>query len=120
MKLIGIILAAALLCGTAQAADKDGNFHVLGSGMLTCQAYLDANDKDRLSAELWWEGYVTAMNRLTDDTWSVVGKDDPVDRVNGAIQKQCKEHPKILFTIAVHNAIQSLRDDHRVKVAPKD
>jgi hypothetical protein len=119
MKFMGIIFVAALLCDSAQAADKDGNYHVIGAGTMTCQKYLDANEKDRFFAETWWTGYVTAANRLTADTYSVVGK-DPNDRVNEAIQKQCKDHPTILFAIAVHDAVQSLYNDHRVKVAPKE
>jgi hypothetical protein len=119
MKLVGAIVAAVLLCGTAQAADKDTNYQVIGAGALNCQKYLDANDADRKFAEMWWTGYVTAVNWLTDDTWSAVGK-DPNERVNDAILRQCKEHPTKLFVIAVHDAVQSLYNDHRIKAAPKD
>jgi hypothetical protein len=120
MKLIGTILTAALLCGTAQAADKDGKFQVMGAGAIACQKYLDATDvADKKLAEMWWTGYLTALNRLTDDTWSASGK-DPNARVNDAIQKQCKDHPTELYAIAVHDAIQSLYKENRIKAAPGD
>jgi hypothetical protein len=118
MKLIGMVaLAMALLCGIAQAADKNTRFQVLGAGVMTCEAYLAANDEDRKLAEMWWTGFVTATNGLTDNTWSVVGR-DPNARVNDAIGKQCKEHPKTMFVIAVHEAIQSLYKDNRIETAP--
>ena len=120
MKLFGMIVAMALLCvGAAQAADKNTTFQVLGAGVITCQTYLDANGEDRKLAEMWWTGYVTATNGLTDDTWSVVGR-DPNARVNDAIEQQCKEHPKLMFVIAVHDAIQSLYKDNHIEVAPKE
>jgi hypothetical protein len=119
MKLIGTVLVAALLCGTAQAADKDGKFQVMGAGVLTCQKYLDANDADKKLAEMWWTGYLTAVNRLTDDTWSAAGR-DPNGRVNDAIQKQCKDHPAELYAIAAHDAIKSLYKDNHIEAAPSD
>jgi HdeA/HdeB family len=119
MKFIGTIVAAALLCGTAQAADKDTNYQVIGAGTIKCQTYLDANDTDRKFAEMWWTGYVTATNWLTADTWSIVGR-DPNNRVNDAIQKQCKDHPTMMFVVAVHDAVQTLYDSNRMKAAPKN
>jgi hypothetical protein len=120
--LMGTIVAAALLCGvaqSAQAADKDTNYQVIGAGTIKCQTYLDANDADRKLAEMWWTGYVTATNWLTADTWSSVGR-DPNNRVNDAIQKQCKDHPTMMFVVAVHDAVQSLYDANRIKAAPKN
>ena len=121
MKLIGTIFAAALLCGTAQAADKDGKFQVIGAGAITCQKYLEtnSNEADRRLTEMWWTGFVTAANLLTSDTWSVVGK-DPNARVNEALQKHCKENPNILFAIAVHDVVKSLYNDQHLKAEPKD
>ena len=92
---------------------------MLGAGVITCQTYLDSNDADRKLAEMWWTGYVTAANRLTNDAWSLIGR-DPNARVNDAIEKLCKEQPKTMFAIAVHDAIQSLYKDNQIEVAPKD
>jgi hypothetical protein len=118
MKFVGTIVAAALLCGAAaHAADKETKYQVIGAGTITCETYLGANDADRKFAEMWWTGYVTAVNWLTDDTWSAVGK-DPNARVNDAIQTQCKDHPKLMFVVAVHDAVKSLYNDNRIKDAP--
>jgi hypothetical protein len=119
MKFVGTLVAAALLCGTAQAADKDTNYQVIGAGALSCQKYLDASDTDRKFAEMWWTGYVTAVNWLTADTWSTVGK-DPNERVNDAVLRQCKATPTKLFAVAVHDAVQSLYNDHHMASSPKD
>jgi len=107
VKLFGAVLAAGLACATAQAADKNDDFQILGAGALTCQKYLDAGKQDRLYAETWWAGYATAANRLTDDTWSVVGKKS-IDDVNDMIQKQCSAHPDDLIAIAVHSVLEDL------------
>jgi len=68
---------------------------------------LDAGKQDRLYAETWWAGYATAANRLTDDTWSVIGKKS-IDDVNGMLQKECSAHPDDLIAIAVHSVLEEL------------
>jgi hypothetical protein len=107
VKLLGAVLAVVLACATAQAADNNNNFQILGAGALTCQKYLDASKQDRLYAETWWAGYATAANRLTDDTWSVIGKKS-IDDVNGMLQKECGAHPDDLIAIAVHSVLEDL------------
>ena len=107
MKLFVAALATGLVCAAAHAADKNDNFQVLGAGALTCQKYLDAGKQDRLYAETWWAGYAIAVNQLTDDTWSIVGKKS-IDDVNDMIQQECTAHTDELIAIAVHNILDGL------------
>jgi hypothetical protein len=107
VKLLGAVLATGLLCASAHAADKNDNFQILGAGASVCQKYLDAGKQDHLYAETWWAGYVSAVNRLTDDTWSIVGKNS-VDDINGLILQECTAHPDELFAIGVHNVLEGL------------
>jgi hypothetical protein len=37
-----------------------------------------------------------------------------------AIEKQCKEQPKAMFVIALHEALRSLYKDNRTEVAPEE
>ncbi len=107
MKLFGAVLATTLACASAYAADKDDNFQILGAGALTCQKYLDSGKQDRLYVETWWAGYASAVNRLTDDTWSIVGKKSVGD-VNDLIQEECTAHSDEMIAIAVHNVLDGL------------
>jgi hypothetical protein len=116
MKLFAAVLSLGLACATAHAADKDGNFQILGAGALSCQKYLDAGKQDRLYAETWWAGYRTGVNRTTDDMWSAVGKKS-VDDVNDMIEQQCKDNPDDLLAAAVQNVLDDLYKT-RTKVGP--
>ena len=107
MRLLGTALVVGLICGGAHAADKDGNFQILGAGALKCQKLLDADKQDRLYVETWWAGYVTGVNQTTDDTWRSVGKKS-VDDVNDLTQKQCTAHPDDLIGIAVHDVLEDI------------
>jgi len=107
MKLLAIVLATGLACATAHAADKDGNYQIMGAGAVKCQKYLGANKQDRLYTETWWAGYVTAINRTTDDTWSVTGKKSVAD-INTMLEKECTAHPDEVIAIAVRDVVEDL------------
>lgn len=112
-----LALAALLVGHAAQAADKNGNYHIVGAGTLPCQKYLDANEAQRTYAETWWAGYVSAMNRTTSDTWSLVGT-GAADKVNAAIGDECKAFPNELFAVAVQKVLQKIAETSRVAVGP--
>jgi opacity protein-like surface antigen len=114
--LVGAVMA--LLASTAaQAADKDGNYQILGAGVLTCQKYLDSTIEAHRNVEIWWAGYVSAMNRTTGDTWGLTGDKAPED-VNKMIDAECGGHPQELLGVAVHNVLEALYKT-RVEVSPK-
>ena len=108
MKKLLIVTVAALLAATgAKAADKNGNFQILGAGVLTCQKYLDSTIEDHRNVEIWWAGYVSAMNRTTSDTWGFTNGKSPAD-INKLVDGECGSHPPELLGIAVHNVLEGL------------
>ena len=118
MKFIGAVLASGLVCASAQAADKSGHFQTLGAGALACSKYLAADNQDKVYAETWWAGYMTAMNRWTDDTWSFEGKKS-ADDVNAMLREECAANPQELIANAVHNVLEKLYPDRR-QTGPSD
>ena len=106
-KLFVGVVVALLAPVAARAADKDGNFQILGAGVVSCQRYLDSGIEDHRNVEIWWAGYVSAMNRTTDDTWGLTGGKAPAD-VNKMIEDECSGHPQELLGIAVHNVLEQL------------
>jgi hypothetical protein len=65
-------LLATLAQTPAYAADGDGNFAIKGAGQQTCDRFLQAYDTQSRDIALyggWLEGYLTAFNQFTDDTF---------------------------------------------------
>ena len=69
----GLALAAALWLpvGLASAATSDGQFAIKGVGLMTCQQYLERREEPAIAYSLagWADGFVTALNQLTPDTF---------------------------------------------------
>ena len=120
MRSIAFGIAAVALSGVtavpAVAGDSNGRFHVLGAGTVRCSAYTAATAEQKVYAETWWAGYVTAMNRSTADTYNIVGNVS-VEQVNGAIATFCQANPEALLAIAVHKVLEDAYPN-RVQRAP--
>lgn len=116
-KLIGGMLAALAACGAAQAADKNGDYQILGAGSVSCETYLGASKGDRTYAQTWWAGYVTALNRGTDKVYSTIGM-NAADRIDAALVAECTANKKELFASAVNNVIQKQLDKNKIVVPP--
>jgi hypothetical protein len=112
VRLISAVLASILVCASAEAADKSGHFQTLGAGALACSKYLAADGQDKLFVETWWAGYMTAMNRSVDDTWSFEGKNS-ADDVNAMLREECAGDPQELIGNAVHAVLEKLYPDRR-------
>ncbi|WP_297369962.1 peptidoglycan-binding domain-containing protein [Acidocella sp.] len=91
-----LAFAMALAATGAHAADRSSNFAIRGIGAETCQAFFSAPAKVRPYADLalqaWILGYVTAENRLSSNTYDIVGLQDPavMPRLVGAL---CQANP---------------------------
>lgn len=107
MKLVSATLATMLLAGSAHAADPSGKFFIVGAGAVTCQQYVDATPEQRLYAETWWAGYLTALNRTTADTYHLMGETQS-EQINDMIRQECASNPTERLAIAVHKVIQQL------------
>jgi hypothetical protein len=105
-----VILAAALatlglLNGPASAADSDKNYSVWGPGNVTCEAYgkmVADQDKDFHNSEFWIGGYLTAFNRMSPETWDIVGGGNAnISTVALWLTSYCKDHPKTVLATAM-------------------
>ncbi len=118
MKLVATICAALLAAGIAHAADREGEFQLLTMGSMPCPIYVRADKEARGGVERWLEGYLTAMNRMTTETWSVIGSNS-AQRFSELIEQECRAHPELLFEPAVHNVLERIFEN-RTKWEPQD
>lgn len=107
MRLVQAIVATMLMSATAQAADANGRFFIVGAGAVTCQQYVGASQERKLYAETWWAGYITALNRSTGDTYHLMG-DAQSELVNEMLQEYCAANPNDRLAIAVHKVVERL------------
>lgn len=108
MRSIAVMLAALLVGTSAHAVDSNGRFHIVGAGSVSCQQYTDATDQQKLYAETWWAGYVTALNRTASDTYNILGETTP-QGMNAMIAKYCADNPEMRLALAIHNVVEQLQ-----------
>lgn len=108
MKFIAVMLATLLAGASAHAVDSNGRFHIVGAGSVTCQQYTNATDQQKLYAETWWAGYITALNRTSTDTYHILGETTP-QGMNAMIAKYCADNPEMRLALAIHNLVEQLQ-----------
>jgi hypothetical protein len=117
MRWLTLVFAALLsVSGAVQAADNGGRYFIVGAGSRTCQEYTQATPAQRLSAETWLAGYITAVNRLTPDTYHV-GGETSVDKVNAMIAQYCASNGDVALGIAIHRVLERLYPQ-RIRQSP--
>jgi hypothetical protein len=104
-KLLLCTVLAMLAAAQAQAADERGRFRAKGVGSQSCASFLTFDRDDKLIAETWWAGYVTAVNIERDNTYDVLPEVKP-ELVNRWLDGYCKDNPDHLLAIAVHRMIE--------------
>lgn len=107
MKRVTAIVAAMMMSASANAADSEGVFHIVGAGAVTCQQYSTATPEQQLYAETWWAGYFTALNRTTPDTYNLMGAVQAA-QVNEMLRRYCAANPTHRLAIAVHEVADQL------------
>lgn len=114
-KRIAIASSLALaLASPGFAVDDTGLFYVRGAGAFTCERWMASKSEDKIRAEHWWAGYMTAANRFTPDTYDVLG-DTSIDTMNGMLLRFCNEDSNQLFALAVHKALLQLHPNRTRK-----
>lgn len=98
-------LLAALTASHAHAADERGRFRAKGVGSQSCASFLTFDADDKLIAETWWAGYVTAINIERDNTYDVLPDVKP-ELVNAWLEGYCRDNPNQLLAVAVHRMIE--------------
>ena len=123
-KLIGLLITTLLLATARDglAADSGGQYVVYGNR--TCWDYIvyaDTGNPVELEKYLVWiSGYVTAYNRLTPDTLTVLGGGD-LNMAMIWLAQWCRANPKSAMDAAMHALTQEFhpRRHRTVKDATK-
>ncbi|GMR22524.1 MAG: hypothetical protein BMS9Abin37_0880 [Acidobacteriota bacterium] len=112
-------LIALLAVGSfASAADKDGLFSIRGAGLLTCQTFVQEREAASDAYVMiggWLDGYVTALNELSLETFDVVPYES-TELLTILINRHCKDNPTDLLFAVTNNLLARLFDD-RLKIS---
>ena len=110
------------------AADRDGKYVIYGRGNNSCANFAGNIEKNAAGgsdpstvatfySELAFvDGYLTAINDLTDDTYAIDGNQDASGR-DRWLYEYCRQHPLDLLAKAVTELVDILRPE-RVKQRP--
>lgn len=104
------LLAALLAAGPALAADQNDDFRVKGVGLETCAAYLQAKGQGGplyVVSRSWLNGYLTAYNQLTPNTYDIAGNAN-IDGLTNWVDAFCQQNPNTTLVTAAINLMQAL------------
>ena len=92
-----ILFLFVLLCPLpgAEAADKDGEFALKGIGRLNCKQFVEnRNQKSNRYFQFggWIEGYITAFNQLTPETFDLLSF-ETTEFLAWMIAQHCSQNP---------------------------
>lgn len=115
-------LAAGLVLLTvgAQAADEKGRFKIEGAGALRCDAYTKIRQEHGDNYKLvlsWMDGYLTAANELSPDTFDVLPWQQP-ELVGILIDGFCQQNKEANLVAAVGQLVKALMPQ-RTKSMPE-
>lgn len=110
--------------GQANATDAKNNYMILGPGAYSCQKIVgdlttDAKRNNPASVIVysnWLAGNLTAYNRGTKDTYSILGSMGFADAFKQVVG-YCQTHPAAIYASAVDHLVATLRPD-RFKTVP--
>ena len=102
------MLLLLLMPVPGSSSDAKGNYVALGFGLESCQTFLQArgNDLD-LPYRHWLTGYLTAVNKLTNNTVDIRGTADTDDMLL-LLEQYCIKHPLHSFSRAVEFLVTDL------------
>ena len=123
MAWLRILLFSLLIVtpATAQAADGQGRFALKGAGFLTCGMYLNERAaKSNLYYMVggWIEGYVSAHNRYTDNTFDVTAFES-LELLMRVMEGHCKDHPDDRLYPVVSSMLDTLAGDRLTESTPR-
>ena len=101
-----LLLCCAPLTGRGR--DAQGNYIVLGFGSEACQTFLQARSSGLdMAYRHWLTGYLTAVNKLTNNTVDMRGTTD-TDGMLWWLEHYCIEHRQYSFSRAVEALVKDL------------
>jgi hypothetical protein len=102
---------ALTLSNAATAADANGQFAIEGVGAAPCSALLQAREGEDRSLFIaiggWIEGYISAVNALTDDTFDLTPW-EKTDLFMALLEGNCEQNPDLQVVVIVRGLVQSL------------
>ena len=105
-----LVPVLALLCMpiSGSSSDAQGNYVALGFGLESCQTFLQARSNGLdLPYRHWLTGYLTAVNKLTNDTVDMRGKTD-IDSMLWLLEQYCITYPPHSFSRAMESLVTDL------------
>ncbi|MDG0995890.1 MAG: HdeA/HdeB family chaperone [Gammaproteobacteria bacterium] len=113
------ILLFTLMTGSVIAADSMGNYQVMGLGKSSCKAFIASDAEGKAFFYSWLAGYMTAYNRIENDTYSILGRSKKLANLEGWLQDYCHLNPTLDFSNAIHKLLIKLNYT-RVKRKPSE
>ena len=122
MTCIKAVTCAVLLVlgGIASAADQNKLFSIRGAGLLTCETYVqerEAGSDAYIMIGGWLDGYVTAVNELSQETFDVVPFES-TELLTILIDRHCKNNPSDILFAVTNNLLAKLFDDRLRSSSP--
>ncbi len=111
-----VLLGLLLLANTGWASDKKGSFAPKGAGQITCRVFTAEHKKGSNAYLLfrgWLDGYITAINELTPDTFDITSWESTAFLASVA-DSHCSKHPDDQLLTVVMTIVKQLRE-HRVR-----
>jgi|TARA_B110000908_G_scaffold159136_1_gene201004 hypothetical protein len=107
------------MTGSVIAADSKGNYQVMGLGKSSCKAFIASDAEGKAFFYSWLAGYMTAYNRIENDTYSILGQSKKLANLEGWLQDYCHLNPTLDFSNAIHKLLIKLNYT-RVKRKPSE
>jgi hypothetical protein len=108
---LGTLLVAGPMPRGAAAADRNGNYTVLGApGLVTCREWLDLHDSGNVQEaqiEAWVAGFISAYNLYEYSSKNVIEGRDPQALIDWAV-RFCHANPSVTIAEAADSMIQGL------------
>ena len=91
-----------------RGGDAQGNYVILGFGAEACQTFLQARSNGLdMAYRHWLTGYLTAVNKLTNNTVDMRGTTD-TDGTLRLLEQYCIKHPLHSFSRAAESLVTDL------------
>lgn len=112
IKIISIVLFIFFSSQTI-AIDAKNSFAIKGAGVLTCQNFLQENKSNSKQFMLfvgWVDGYLTALNMKTKNTFDIAPWQS-TELLVSSLVTYCKKHPDLKFFNAASMMVKILKKE---------
>ena len=100
--------------------DKDGRYAIRGAGLLSCKTFLAERSKKSPAYMMiggWLDGYITAYNKLQQDTFDV-SPYASTELLSVVIGQHCKDNPDDLLGPVLGGILARLNKDRLDAASP--